>query len=178
MYSLLLSVPLLLTARVGYSELEIGLVLTSLSVGMALLTPVGGRLTDRFGRRYPVMIGLTTMAVGTLAPAITGSSIGLLPLVLSLGVVGLGLGISNSGMRVSAVESVPLKSAGAGAGAYSTSRYFGSIVGSAVLAGLIGIDRTQTDGIDEVFVVVGIAAFAAAITTLFMVSRPWIENDP
>ncbi|MCH8303176.1 MAG: MFS transporter, partial [Proteobacteria bacterium] len=42
MYSLLLVIPLLLTARRNYNPLEIGLILTSLTVGMALLSPIGG----------------------------------------------------------------------------------------------------------------------------------------
>lgn len=172
MYSLLLVIPLLLTARGSYDELEIGLILTSLSVGMALLTPIGGRLADRFGRRNPVIAGLSITAAATLIPAISGSSIGVLPLVVGLGFVGLGLGLSSAGMRASAVESVSVRNAGAGAGAYSTSRYFGSIIGSAILAGLIGVDRSNTDGIDLVFIVVAVAAATAVISALFMESRP------
>lgn len=176
MYSLLLVIPLLLTARGGYNEFEIGMILTSLSVGMAMLTPIGGRLADRFGRRNPVLLGLTITAAATFIPMLTGSDIGIVPLVIGLGVVGLGLGLSSAGMRASAVESISVENAGAGAGAYSTSRYFGSIIGSAVLAGLIGADRTKTDGIDQVFVVVALAAVAAAVSALFMTSRPDVQD--
>lgn len=176
MYSLLLVVPLLLTARGGYRELAIGLILTSLSVGMALLTPVGGRLSDRFGRRNPVIVGLSVTAIATLLPAFSGSDIGVVPLVISLGFVGLGLGLASAGMRASAVESISVKNAGAGAGAYSTSRYFGSIIGSAILAGLIGVDRSNADGIDMVFVVIAVAAAAAVVSVLFMESRPEVKE--
>lgn len=176
MYSLLLVIPLMLTSRGTHDELEIGLILTSLSVGMALMTPIGGRLSDRFGRRTPAVIGLALTALATVLPAVTGSGIGVLPLVAALAVVGLGLGISNAGMRASAVESISVRSAGSGAGVYSTSRYFGSIVGSAILAGLIGVDRSSTDGIDTVFIVVAIAAAVAAVSALFMLARPAVEN--
>lgn len=172
MYSLLLIIPIMLAARGGYSPFEIGLILTSLTVGTALLSPVGGRMADRFGRRKPAVAGLAITAVATLIPALSGSGIGLVPLILALGIVGLGLGLSNAGMRTSALESVPARDAGSGAGTYSTSRYFGSIVGSALLAGLIGIDRSDTGGIDIVFVVVAAAAFAALAAVLFMEARP------
>ena len=172
MYSLLLVVPLLLTARGDFNALEIGLILTSLTVGMALLSPIGGRMADRFGRRKPAVVGLTITMVATLVPAISGSGIGVVPLILGLGVVGIGLGLSNAGMRTSALESVPARDAGSGAGAYSTSRYFGSIVGSALLAGLIGLDRSNTDGIDLVFILVAAASFAAVAAVLFMEARP------
>lgn len=172
MYSLLLVVPLLLTARGGFTEFKIGLVLTSLSVGMALLTPFGGRLADRFGRRNPVIIGMTISAAATIPLVSLGSGLGVAILVLSLCFFGLGLGLSNAGMRASAVESIPVRYSGAGAGAYSTSRYFGSIIGSAILAGMIGANRTNTEGIDQVFIVVTLAAFAAVAAAIVMQSRP------
>ena len=72
----------------------------------------------------------------------------------------------------SAIESISVRHAGSAAGVYSTSRYFGSIVGSAILAGLIGVNRTNAGGFDMVFIVVAVSAFAAALAALFMVPRP------
>jgi len=176
MYSLLLVVPLLLTSRGGYTELEIGLILTSLSVGMALLTPLGGRLADKLGRRTPVVIGLSITAIGTLFPAFGGADIGITSLIIGLGFVGVGIGLSGPGGRTSAVESIPVKDAGVASGTYSTSRYFGSIVGSAILAGLIGIDRTNTEGIDTVFLIVTASAIIAVLAATFMKPRPAIDD--
>ena len=177
MYSLLLVVPLLLTAREGFTELEIGLILTSLSVGMALLTPIGGRMADKLGRRKPVVIGLAISAIGTIPIAVIGSTIAIVPLIIGLGLVGVGIGLSGPGGRTSAVESIPVKDAGAGSGTYSTSRYFGSIIGSAILAGLIGIDRSNTDGINLVFFVVAASAVAAVIASTFMEARPTADDS-
>ena len=177
MYSLLLVVPLLLTAREGFTELEIGLILTSLSVGMALLTPIGGRMADKLGRRKPVVIGLAISAIGTIPIAVIGSSIAIIPLIIGLGFVGVGIGLSGPGGRTSAVESIPVKDAGSGSGTYSTSRYFGSIIGSAILAGLIGVDRSNTDGINLVFFVVATSAIAAVIASTFMEARPNVDDS-
>jgi EmrB/QacA subfamily drug resistance transporter len=176
MYSLLLVIPLLLTARGGFTELEIGLILTSLSVGMALLTPLGGYMADRLGRRTPVVIGLAITTAGTLPSALLGSEISIIPLIIGLGLVGIGIGISGPGGRTSAVESIPTKDAGAASGTYSTSRYMGSIIGSSILAGLIGVDRSNTDGIDLVFIVVAISAAIAVVSALFMHPRPHSDN--
>jgi MFS family permease len=176
MYSLLLVIPLLLTARGGFTELEIGLILTSLSVGMALLTPLGGYMADRLGRRTPVVIGLAITTAGTLPSALLGSEISIIPLIIGLGLVGIGIGISGPGGRTSAVESIPTKDAGAASGTYSTSRYMGSIIGSSILAGLIGVDCSNTDGIDLVFIVVAISAAIAVVSALFMHPRPHSDN--
>lgn len=176
MYSLLLVVPLLLTMRGTYDELSIGVILSSLSVGMALMTPLGGRLADRFGRRAPALAGLSLAALATLLPAVTGAGIGVYPLVIALGVFGLGIGIAGAGMRTSAVESINYRNAGAAAGVYSTSRYFGSIVGSAILAGLIGVDRSDTSGVSQVFIVVAVMGSVAVVAALFMLPRPAVED--
>jgi DHA2 family methylenomycin A resistance protein-like MFS transporter len=129
-------------------------------------------MADRFGRRKPAVVGMAVFAGATLIPAFSGSSIGVVPLILALGFVGLGLGLSNAGMRTSALESISARDAGSVAGTYSTSRYFGSIIGSAVLAGLIGVNRSNNDGIDLVFIVVAASAFAAVAAVFFMVARP------
>ena len=111
-------------------------------------------------------------AAATLIPALSGSEIGIVPLMLGLTIIGLGLGLASPGMRTSAIESISVRHAGSAAGVYSTSRYFGSIVGSAILAGLIGVNRTNADGFDMVFIVVAVAASAAVVAALFMVPRP------
>ena len=122
----------------------------------------------------PVVLGLAITVSGTLIPAFSGSGIDILPLIVGLGLVGIG--ISGPGGRTSAVESVPLKDAGAGSGTYSTSRYLGSIIGSAILAGLIGIDRSNTEGIDTVFLIVTAAAIVAVISATFMKPRPSTDD--
>ena len=57
------------------------------------------------------------------------------------------------------------------AGVFSTSRYFGSIVGSAILAGLIGTDRADTSGLDGVFILVLVASAASLVAVLGLASR-------
>jgi DHA2 family methylenomycin A resistance protein-like MFS transporter len=84
---------------------------------------------------------------------------------LGLALLGGGLGLANPGLQASALEAVERHDAGAAAGAYSTSRYLGSIVGSALLAGLAG--ATIADGgTGPVFAVVVVAAFLATLSAL------------
>jgi DHA2 family methylenomycin A resistance protein-like MFS transporter len=84
---------------------------------------------------------------------------------LGLAVLGGGLGFANPGLQASALEAVERNDAGAAAGAYSTSRYLGSIVGSALLAGLA--DATIADGGTRlVFAVVVAAAIMATVSAL------------
>ena len=171
MYTLLLSVPLLLVRRNG-SDLQTGLVLTALSAAMIVMAPVGGRLADRLGRRVPTMAGLALLAVGVAPIAMMGADITLAALVGSLAVAGIGLGLSMPGLQTSAVESVGSREAGMASGVYSTSRYLGSILGSAILAGLLGADRSDVDGLSAAFVMVLAAAILALISGLGLRARP------
>ena len=172
MYTLLLSVPLLLVDLHDSSILHVGLVLTALSASMILLAPFGGRLADRYGRRRPTAVGLALMAVGALPIGLMGAAISLSALVVGLTLVGIGLGLATPGLQTSAVESVTSEDSGVAFGVYSTSRYLGSIVGSALLAGLLGTDRADLDGLDTVFAIVFVAAVLAAFASLGLRPRP------
>lgn len=175
MYTLLLSVPLLLAGRSESSSLQSGFVLASFSVSVIILSPIGGRLADKFGRQLPTLAGFILMVVGMLPIALLGTGLALPILVSGLAFFGAGIGLSMPGLQTTVVESVSAKEAGAAAGVYSTSRYLGSILGSAILVGLLGADRSNTSGLAVVFVIVLAAAALAALVSLGL--RPHPEAD-
>ena len=172
MYTLLLSVPILLAARGDSSSLEAGLVLTALSATMIVLAPFGGLLIDRFGRRAPTVVGLAMLTLGTAPIALVGAEVTLPTLVGGLAVAGIGLGVATPGLQTSAVESVSQDQAGMASGLYGTSRYLGSILGSAILAGLLGTNRSEVDGLDTVFTILFGAALLATVAALGLRARP------
>lgn len=179
MYVTLLAVPLMLTARGGYSNLEIGLVLTALSIASFVVSPVAGRFADRLGRRAPTVFGLTIATLAAFPLAIGGSNISIPLLVVTLIAFGIGFGIANPGMQTGAVEAAPRDRTAAASGVYSTSRYFGSIVGSAILAGLIGTDRADASGIDGVFIMALIASGISLVSVMWLSShRPGEGEEP
>ena len=176
MYTLLLSVPLLLVTRSGSSSLQTGTILAALSASMIILAPLGGRLADRLGRRLPSTAGLAVMTTGALLIALEGSDISLVMLVVGLTLVGSGLAVATPGLQTTAVEAVDPQQAGAAAGVYSTSRYLGSILGSAIIAGLLHTDDGDASGMGLVFVVVVVAAVLATAASLGLRARP--ETSP
>jgi len=178
MYVILLAVPLMLTARGGYSNIEIGFVLMALSIASFLVAPVAGRFADRLGRRAPTVFGLIIATAAAFPLAIEGADISILLLVVSLVLFGVGIGIANPGMQTGAIEAAPPDRTAAASGVFSTSRYFGSIVGSAILAGLIGTDRADASGIDGVFILVLIASAISLVAVMGLASRrPGQEAD-
>ncbi|MFX0115885.1 MAG: MFS transporter, partial [Candidatus Hodarchaeota archaeon] len=63
---MVLLVPILLIEVYTIDPLEMGIVVTSFTLTWALTMPLVGKLSDRFGRKRPVMIGLLLEATGLL----------------------------------------------------------------------------------------------------------------
>ena len=177
MYVTLLAIPQLLAGHAGWSDVKVGLVLTTLSAAMVLCAPLGGRIADRRGRRWPVVGGLTLLTVGLLPLALTAGELAAPVLLGSLGLAGVGLGLSSAGLQTSAVESVGLAETGAASGLFSTSRYLGSIVGSSVMAGLLGAAPGGRQGFAAVFLMVVLGAAASAIISLGLAGRSSSTGD-
>jgi EmrB/QacA subfamily drug resistance transporter len=172
MYTVLLAVPLLFASRAAPSTLQAGIILTAMTGAMIVASPLGGWLADRWGRRLPTIAGLALLTLGTLPMAMAGADIMLPPLALGLVGIGIGIGMAMPGLQSTAVESVHTADAGVAAGIYSTSRYLGSIVGSAILAGSLGADRRNTDSLGSVFMIVCAAAALATVVSLGLRARP------
>ena len=97
MYSLLVSIPLLLSSR-DDSSLRIGLIIFAVSAGMTVSSYAGGRLIDRVGRRIPTTSGLVILAVGVLPIAFAGQDVSIPTLFGGLSLVGIGLGLASPGL--------------------------------------------------------------------------------
>ncbi len=164
MYVTLLAIPILLSRRTGWRSTEVGLILAAMSVGMVIFSPIGGRLADRLGRRAPTVAGLSVLTVGLAPLALRGGGITTSVLLVGLGFIGAGLGLSSAGLQTAALESVEPRDSGVASGVFSTSRYLGSIVGSSVLTGLLGSASDGVSGFGAVFLM----AVAAALLSVLM----------
>jgi MFS family permease len=137
MYTLLLSLPLFLAGWSTWGSAQVGLLLAGLSLPTIFLSPLGGRLSDRVGRRAPVVVGACLVSLGILPFLAIGPNwpwpLYLLPLIL----VGAGLGLSMAPVQATAIETAPSSQAGQAAGLFSTMRYLGSILGSSILAAVL-----------------------------------------
>ncbi len=162
MYSFLVSLPLYLVDLRGVSDQVVSLVLFSLMAAMIALSPVGGALTDRVGRRPLLLGGGFVIAVATVALVVLFDDPPLAAIIGPLIGVGIGLGISGPARSSAALEAwgrdvagavpggvfVSGDAGGAGgggvagsvAGTFSMMRYAGAIVGAAVIAALLGPD--------------------------------------
>ncbi len=166
LYTVLLSLPIFLNKLAGWSGEKIGALLAALSIQMVIFSPIGGRLADRHGRRYPALLGavLIAAAVGLLIAIDPGWSWFVLfaPLVM----LGIGVGLSSAPVQATAVNAAGAGESGQAAGLFSTMRYLGSILGAAGLAALLSDPPLSSD-----FRIVYIALTIAALLAVAAASR-------
>jgi len=167
LYGTLLAVPLLLSQRSGWSSAEIGMALAALSVPMVLLSPVGGRMSDRLGRRGTASAGLVLLGGAMLALAVAGSGVSVPVLVGSLLSAGTGLGLSNPPLQTAGVEALDARDAGVAAGLLSTGRYLGGIVAASLVAASV-----TGEGGGDFAMLFALAAAAAGLAAVLAVALP------
>ena len=160
LYVLLLAVPVL----IGEGDpAAVGLILLPLPGAICLLSPLGGLLSDRVGRRTPALVGLGLLSATLLVLLVVGRLPTTPLLVLALGLAGAGLGIALAPVQAAALDAVEPGRAGMVSGAWSTSRYLGSITGSAVLAALW---REQPAAVEPALMLAAAAAVLSFLATL------------
>jgi EmrB/QacA subfamily drug resistance transporter len=166
LYATLLSVPVLLSHRGGWSSAEIGLALATMSLPMAVMSPVGGRLSDRAGRRTAAVAGLSLLTAALTPLAVGGTDIAAPILIGSLAFAGAGLGLSNAAVQAAGIEALDPRDAGIAAGVFSTGRYLGGIAAASFVAAL------ATGASGRYGVLFGIEVVAALLSTLCATMLP------
>ena len=161
----LVYLPLYVQDMLGSSERAAGLLLGVLAFFSVGLAPLVGFLSDRFGRRPMAMVGAVIFTFAMLMTNALGASTPWWYLVLMMCAWGLGSVFLNSPNETASMESVPARLAGSAAGVYSTLRYVGGIVGTTVLAGVIGGGGLNDPGRLHVLTVVLTIAAAGTILT-------------
>ncbi|WP_440135512.1 DHA2 family efflux MFS transporter permease subunit [Chitinophaga sancti] len=83
--------PFLLQGQLGFSEIASGLLILPFSAVMALVTPIAGSLSDKFGPRRLIVVGLVLVAISMVQLSQLNSP-GLFPIIAAMVVRGLGIG--------------------------------------------------------------------------------------
>jgi MFS family permease len=171
-YALLLIAPMLLDDR-GWSSGEVGFAVTALTLGMIVMSPLGGRLGDEWGRRRPVMLGLAAATLAVAASAVFGSDVASALLIATLLGFGLGYGIASPSILTAGIEAAPEHRVGLAAGLLSMSRYVGSIIASVLLTIVVTDDA---EGVGTMLVL-STVALAISLVTASRLPRLPVAND-
>ena len=136
-YTLLFGVPIYLVEVRGIGDQIASLLLVGISIGAFISSPLGGMLSDLYGRRFPVVLGSILMLIGCTVLAIILKA-PVIVLLVPFVCIGLGLGQAATARFAAALESWPSDVAGSASGTFIMFRYLGYIVGLAVMASVLG----------------------------------------
>ena len=172
-----------------------GSLLMTMPLVMAVVAPVSGWLSDRIGSRVPTVAGMACLATGMWLLGHLGVEERGQPIVLRLGLVGLGIGLFTTPNNSAIMGGVPLTHQGLGSGIVATARTMGNVLGVAVCGSLFGSEVLRLQAIlgQEPLAVTGAyryaltigagIALAGALTSLvrgvgFSNEKPTTDNRP
>jgi len=138
--------PLMLSEENGLSAAGIGLVLAPGAVVVAVLSPLAGRLSDRFGPRALVRTGLVFMMASILF--ISAYAAGAGPLWATIGLLGQGIAFAavNSPNANAATATLSPEESGVGLGIYQMIFFLGGGFGPAVAATFLAFRHEAGSG--------------------------------
>lgn len=137
MYGVLFQMPYLLTELYNTAPDKVGLMMLTTTAGMAVCSPLGGRLARHLTNRWVALMGSLLGLTGMIGLATAAQWSSLLPIAPWLFMVGAGLGLNTGPAQATVLSAVGEKDAGMASGALSVMRYLGSICGIALLGVLL-----------------------------------------
>ncbi|HVA36526.1 MAG TPA: MFS transporter [Candidatus Dormibacteraeota bacterium] len=128
MYGMLFLTPYLLQTVAHRSVTETGLLLLPMSVAFVLTANLAGALSGRIGRRAIATLGMTLMASGCAALAVTDPR-GTLGVIGAMTLTGVGLGCATASLLGFAAERAPNALAGSASAYANAARMAGATLG-------------------------------------------------
>jgi MFS family permease len=163
LYGTILGIPVLLAD--AESTTLIGVALFALAAMGIVLGPIAGMLIDRFGARWPTVLGGLLIVLGALATGAVVTGERLMVLLPSLLVLGSGVAFAFPATRVGAIDTVAPSHAALASGVVSTSRYFGGMLGAIITSAILTAFAPGSRG-PVLFAVLAVSGLLTAIVGL------------
>ncbi len=174
LYPLLLFMAIYLQEGLGLSPTETGLRLLPLTLVLAAVAPVSGRLSGRWPLRVPLATGLVLIGVALLLMRSIDSSSDWTALLPGLLVGGLAVGVISPALAAAMVAVLPVERSGVASGINNTFRQLGIAFG---IAGLGAIFEHNARGAPSLLagIVAGLDAvlLVAAAVSLLAAMLAW-----
>ncbi|THV41844.1 MFS transporter [Glycomyces buryatensis] len=149
----------------------ISLALLAFIGGVAVTTPIGGVLADRFGAGRISMVGAGLVLAALVPLLLVGENTGLVDLAVRIGLLGLAFGIFNTPMNAHLLASAPPEQAGTAGAFMATTRTVGTSLGPVIAALMWSLASTPLDGYR--LSALAIAAILVLGTAAMATAKPW-----
>jgi EmrB/QacA subfamily drug resistance transporter len=125
--------PFYLENVLGYGTRQVGLLLAAVPVGMGVVAPISGSLSDRFGTRPITVVGLAMLAVSYYAISTLSTQTSAAGYMLRFLPLGIGMGIFQSPNNSAIMGTAPRERLGVVSSLLAITRTLGQTTGIAVL---------------------------------------------
>lgn len=171
MFANVILMPFYLQQVLSYNPTQVGLLMTSFPLMMAIVAPLSGHLSDRIGPAVLTTTGLSMTALGLFyLSSLTTTSL-FWQIAPGLLMMGLGAGLFQSPNNSSVMSSVPPNKLGVAGGINALVRNVGMVIGIAFSVSLFESRQTMfLIGINNPTSVQTINAFVSAYQTVMLVS--------
>ena len=126
-----------LQSVMGYDALEAGVRMLPVVGGLVAATKLSLALTERFGTKFVVAMGLSTVGAALFVLAGAGVDTGYGRVAIALGMMGFGMSLAMSPATESIMGSLPKAKAGIGSAMNDVVREVGGTLGVAVLGSVL-----------------------------------------
>lgn len=146
LFGVLFFIGLYLQNTHGYSPVQTGVRMLPLTAVFVISAPLGGILTEKFGPRPPLILGMLMLVVAFLGLAqleVDTPYSGQWPFFL---IIGLSFGLVIVSTTQAIVGNVPVERGGIAGGLQSTANQLGGVLGTAVFGSIIASSVTSSLG--------------------------------
>ncbi|MGO4705934.1 MFS transporter [Microvirga sp. 2MCAF38] len=126
--------PFLFHSIIGFSILETGLLMSAWPLALALVSPVAGRLSDRFSAGRLGTLGLALLSLGLILLILVPDQPSVADVFWRMGLCGFGFGLFQAPNSKAIIVGSPLHRTGAASALQSAARLFGQTMGAALVA--------------------------------------------
>ena len=125
--------PMFLEMVLGFSAIDAGLTLIPMALTIIVISPIAGKLSDKFGSKWIIFAGMIILGLGIFVLAHFTTHTTQYELILPLILIGAGIALPISPLNNAALMDIPIDEMGGASGALTMIRQLGSIMGIAVL---------------------------------------------
>lgn len=181
-------IPLFMQRMRGFSAFEAGLALLPGALISGVMAPIVGRIFDKIGARWLVMIGLTIMTAASFAYTSLSPSTTMTYITVLYGIRMFGLSMVMMPVATAALNQLPKRLIPHGAAMDNTMKMIAASVGTAILVTVMtttaeaakqrpDISYPDIHGANIAFMVVSILSLVGLILSFFIKNNRQIEEE-
>ena len=178
MFGVFFFVSLYMQNVLGYSAVQAGAAFLPMTVLIILIAPIAGKLSDKYGSRWLMTIGMVLLGVQLLYLSQLTPDSDFWNLLPGFLVGGLGMALAMTPTAAAATRAVPVHKSGVGSAVLNAMRQVGGSVGVALMGAIVAGEAAGKPGIEgfmagfeRALFVAALIAFAGSIVAFALVRQ-------